>query len=630
MNQTQPTIEPSEAQAQHEANLWAAFADTQPTAREAFCQSWLALQSHMLTEVLCGMVLLKEPEQEAYIPAAVWPSPEQNITHLKPAAERSLAERRGLLESSQGDDASGIQIAYPIEVQGQLYGVVVLELAKRSKVRLQDAFRKLHWGIAWIELVVRRSPSSALGIAAQASQSRGPAQERLELMIEMVAAVVEEPRYKAAVRALATELALVLECDRASIGLVKGKKIKLQAISHSVQFGKNMNLVRAIELAMEEALDQQAPVRFPDQQEGIPLVTQAHEALIKDHGGEFLCSVPFSSGGEFVGVLTLERSEGQAFDDDRVKLAEGVTELVGPVIITKRRDDKWLIAKVFDSAKEQLKRLFGPRHLTYKLVAILLAAIGTFCVVAEGDYRVAADALLEGEVQRVVAAPQEGFVATAEVRAGDLVEAGQVMAQLDDRDLELERLKLASERDQYQKEYREALASADRAKVSILSAQNQQVQAQLALVMEQLSRLKLLAPFDGVVVSGDLTQSLGAPVERGEELFVVAPLESYRVVIKIDERQIGHVEVGQSGQLALTSMPNEPIELVVEKITPVATTEEGRNYFRVEGSLSQDSDGLRPGMQGVAKVHVDQRKLVWIWARELINWVQLTYWKFVP
>ena len=65
-------------------------------------------------------------------------------------------------------------------------------------------------------------------------------------------------------------------------------------------------------------------------------------------------------------------------------------------------------------------------------------------------------------------------------------------------------------------------------------AQIEQAEAQLALVEEQLSRARLVAPFDGFIVVGDLSQSLGSPVERGDVLFEVAPLDGFRVVLEVD------------------------------------------------------------------------------------------------
>ncbi|MEW6690986.1 MAG: HlyD family efflux transporter periplasmic adaptor subunit, partial [Pseudomonadota bacterium] len=155
-------------------------------------------------------------------------------------------------------------------------------------------------------------------------------------------------------------------------------------------------------------------------------------------------------------------------------------------------------------------------------------------------------------------------------------------------------------------------------------------QAQMALVEEQIARTRLVAPFDAVVVKGDLSQSLGAAVERGNVLFEVAPLDSYRVIMKVDERDIAEVALGQPGRLALASMPNTEIALVVEKITPVSVVDEGRNYFRVEAVAKGATEKLRPGMEGVGKIEVERRRLIWIWTHKLLHWLRMWVWSWWP
>ena len=163
----------------------------------------------------------------------------------------------------------------------------------------------------------------------------------------------------------------------------------------------------------------------------------------------------------------------------------------------------------------------------------------------------------------------------------------------------------------------------------MVSAQIAQSEAQLALVEEQLARTLMLAPIDGLIVSGDLSQSLGSPVERGQVLFEIAPLNDYRVALQVDERDIAQVKTGQSGQLALAGIPNDVLPFAVRRITPVATAEEGRNYFRVEAHLSKPSSRLRPGMEGVGKIDIGQRKLIWIWTHSLLDWARLWAWKWL-
>jgi hypothetical protein len=63
----------------------------------------------------------------------------------------------------------------------------------------------------------------------------------------------------------------------------------------------------------------------------------------------------------------------------------------------------------------------------------------------------------------------------------------------------------------------------------------------------------------------------------------------------------------------------------------VSTAREGRNHFRVEATLESGSGlRLRPGMEGVAKVAVDERRLASIWTGEMINWLRLKAWAWTP
>jgi multidrug resistance efflux pump len=313
-----------------------------------------------------------------------------------------------------------------------------------------------------------------------------------------------------------------------------------------------------------------------------------------------------------------------------VELCEHAALLVGPVLDVKRKEDRWLGQKALDSAMTLARKLAGPRHTALKLWTLLAVLAIAFLAIAEGDFMVTADASLEGKVQRAITAAMQGYIVEARARAGDVVRKGDVLAALDDRDLRVERQRLVSQGVQQENERRQAIAEGNRARARILEAQNGQVDAQLALVDEQIARTRLVAPFDAVIVKGDLSQSLGAAVERGNVLFELAPLDTYRVIMKVDERDITEVAVGQSGRLALTSMPNDEIGLSVEKITPVSVVEEGRNYFRVEAVAKGATEKLRPGMEGVGKIQVDRRKLLWIWTHKLVHWMRMWVWSWWP
>jgi multidrug resistance efflux pump len=537
-----------------------------------------------------------------------------------------LREKRAVIRKRDVPGEAGMppqeryHVAYPIEVANHVHGVVALELAPRSAPRLQGAMRQLQWGAAWLEVLFHRQRTTA----------QGASQERPQTALELIATILEQPRFQAAATAFVTALATRLACDRVSVGFVRRGRVRVRAISHTAHFGKKTNLTRALEAAMEEAYDQAAVVTSPPTPTAPFRITHAHQEYARQHGAGALCSVPLSHDGQVLGVLMLERPDDQPFPAATLALCEAVAALAGPILEQQRRDDRWLITKAVEALHTQLGRLVGPRHVIRKLVVVGLAAVVTFLAVARGDYRVAATTFIEPAIKRAILAPFEGYIAEAQVRAGDLVHAGDVLCSLDDRDLKLERLKWRGQREQYAKQYQQAMALRNAPLAQIVTAQIAQAEAELARVEEYLERARVRAPFEGLVVTGDLSQSIGAPVERGHTLFEVAPLETYRVILEVDERDVAQLAVAQQGHLVLAAFPHDPLSLSVAKLTPVSSAREGRNYFRVEAQLAETPARLRPGMEGVSKVTIDRRLLVWIWTHQAIDWLRLTLWSWWP
>ena len=607
-----------------EQDLWRQFAEA--TTLKTFCQSWLSLQCHMFKGIRSALVLLGAPDRGPFTPAAVWPNPNFSVKHLTGAAERALKERRGLLIKSDSSPSSENllvethHIAYPVEVADKIHGVVVLEVEQYYAQEVQDIMRQLHWGSAWLEVMLRRVDAAKI---AEKNES-------LQAILDLVASAVEHQRFQQAAMAFVNRLATKLECDRVSLGFKDRHKLNISALSHSAEFVKQMNLVRAIGSGMDEAIDQEAVIVYPLPSDRAPLVTRAHEELARQHGAGNICTIPLKSDRKFLGGLTLERPADRLFDPATIELCETVAAIVGPILNEKRREERWLIVKAGESFAIQLRKLVGAGHLALKLIAILIFALVIFFSFFKWDYRVTAPTTLEGTIQRVISAPFNGYISEARARAGDIVKQGDLLTLLDDRDLKLEHLKWVSQREQLLKEYREAMAKHDRPQVRVIQAKVDQAEAQISLLDEQLARSRIVAPFDGVVMKGDLSQLLGSPVEKGQMLFEIAPLESYRVIVEVDERDIDDITVDQKGNLILSSMPGDVFPLKIEKITPVSVAKEGRNYFRVEAHLERKSERLRPGMEGIGKINIDRRRLIWIWTHDLIDWLRLKLWSWLP
>ncbi len=80
----------------------------------------------------------------------------------------------------------------------------------------------------------------------------------------------------------------------------------------------------------------------------------------------------------------------------------------------------------------------------------------------------------------------------------------------------------------------------------------------------------------------------------------------------------------------MSSLPDKPFQYTVDRITPISESKEGRNFFRVEARLDSVTPGLRPGMSGVSKTRVEERLLIRIWTKRLVNWLRLAVWRWLP
>jgi RND family efflux transporter MFP subunit len=582
---------------------------------DAYSRIWLTLQCGLIGNVSGGVVM---SGQEAGNAAAVWPQDWSPVA-LSAVVELAATQRRGVVRYDSSSEATAdgarAQLAFPILIGDAVRWVAALQLRHANEPQTRAAMRQLQWGSAGLRDFLQRQGRVDTALAAVKAQSA----------LDLLSVVLEQEGFGQACRALATELAARFGCERVGVGMVRNGHAHVQAISHSAQFGRYMNLVRLVGAAMDEALDQHAIIRYPASSDELN-VTRAHAELARASGASTVLTVPLFVKDRFTGALTLEHPT--SFEPDTIAILDGVAATVAPILEEKRSNDRWLIVKAGEALSTQFVRLLGPGYPKRKLALLVtLAAVVAFYFWT-GPYRVTTDAMIEGRIQRSVVAPFNGFVLEAPARAGDTVRAGQLLARLDDRDLLLERLKWITERERRKLEFEKAMGERNRSEQLISTTQVEQAEAQIRLVDEQLERAKLVAPFDGIVISGDLTQSIGASLQRGQELFQIAPLDSYRVALDVDESQIGDIAIGQKGLLVVSSVPGEEFPLDVTKITPVSKAHDGRNTFRVEGQLVTAALSLRPGMHGVAKIDIDRRHMIWIWTRSFLEWARLTLWRW--
>nr|WP_272490829.1 HlyD family efflux transporter periplasmic adaptor subunit [Mesobacterium pallidum] len=451
-------------------------------------------------------------------------------------------------------------------------------------------------------------------------------------MTALLAAADEHERFDGAALSLVNAVPEHTGFDGAALGMVRRGRVRLEALSRQASFARKSDRARAWEAAMDEVVAQSEVIAWPERPDGRRMIDGAHRALAQDLGAGALVSAPLLVRGQVVGVLTLQRARGE----DAMRLADRtldelrlVAAAIAPLLKAKHDARRLVSGRLRDWAGRGATALLG-RRPAIAAGALAAALVLGLPWVIPTDLRLRADATLEGAVQQAAVAPVDGFVAEQFARAGQEVTEGQLLARLDDRDLALERSGAEARVGQARQALREALSDGDRAAAAIANAELDEARAALDLIAERLSRLEITAPIAGLIVSGDLSQRIGAPVTRGDTLFEIAAQSGWRLRIDLSEYDLGLVAPGQAGQAVLTGLPGQPVPFTVTAIAAVSDPAEGENRFRVEARVTEPPPTLRPGMEGTAKITAGRTSLARAWTRGTWVRLRLLLWRIWP
>ncbi|MEL7448532.1 MAG: HlyD family efflux transporter periplasmic adaptor subunit [Pseudomonadota bacterium] len=578
---------------------------------------WLSLQCQMIPGVRHAVFAANRRASGDFGTLETWPDGADAPAGMMAVLHAAMAS--GATEVSESRPSDGdpvVLVASPLRRGGEVCGGVAVEVTGLQPAQVPVVVQLMNWGSAWPAFLADQDDARKRDRAAPA----------VGFGLELLAG----DSLSASLAAAATRLARNYGAKRAAIGLRESATVRVAALSGRAAFDRRSEPVRLLEAAMNEACDQEASVVLPAPDADSVLVTEAHARLAGGEAPSAVCTVPSRYRGAFSGAMVVVRDADRPFTASEVGDLEALASLVGAAQSVRRRADSSALDRLREAASKQFDRLTGAGHRRFKLGAAAAAALLVFLGLGTGTHHVSADARLAGIEERELVAPADGFVAESHVRAGARVQAGDLLATLDDAPLKLELARWQSQRDELSNEYHRSLSELNRGAARVLEAQIAQADAQIALVADVIERTRIVAPFDGLVVSGDLSQSAGRPVTIGESLFTVAPLDGYRVVLQVDESRVPDVQIGTTGRLALAALPGEHFDLRVTRLNGMATTADGSNILEVEAALVGDSPHLRPGMKGVARLDGGRARLLGIWTGGLVEKLRMWWWAWSP
>jgi len=296
----------------------------------------------------------------------------------------------------------------------------------------------------------------------------------------------------------------------------------------------------------------------------------------------------------------------------------------GPGTARKRRAPLWMVATAMGVGILLVLGYVLFRRLPSALPSADAKEIDAFTVPAAGQgpgVVLSGSGYVEAQVRADISAKIPGRLEFLEVEEGDRVRAGELIAQLENRDyqarLELARRELAERQaavaeaeailaeDQRERERQTRLVAegvsgaaelekaqarrdASKARLDTTRAGVESAAARVAVAHADLENTLIRAPFNGVVIRkmakvGEMVmpQSFGSDTNTKSGIVQLADFKTLEVEVDVQEANIARLSEGQRARVVLKSYRERPYQGVLRQVLPTADRAQGTVLVRV-------------------------------------------------
>jgi len=416
-------------------------------------------------------------------------------------------------------------------------------------------------------------------------------------------------------------------CEQVAFGEVENGRIVVSAISGIANFKSNSPGVVKISQAMEECVDHNDIIvsqRRGDQEleNGFCI----HQQWSLDTSDSCVCSIPLRTDDTIVSVISFRRSSNQPFSQAELTDIQQRINGFGPAISLIKKANASPAKLLKASISSASRKLIGPGAWGRKLlVASLLIGVGYFFL-GTTTYTPSCVATLKPAKSLQVSAPFNTTLKAVHVRAGDKVAAGDLLFEMDTKNLELELASVDGELGVTQVQMRESLsegsvteAALHRSKIVALTSSRQVLQNKI-----EMSRIT--AKEAGTVLECDLATRIGQMFQIGQPMLRLANGNEWNVEIEVPDYVSSYIAEEQKGVFATKARPGKEFDLQVTQINESSELGEAKNVFLAKAKLDADAVWLKSGMQGFARVETVSKPVWWVSLHRVIDYARINFW----
>lgn len=457
--------------------------------------------------------------------------------------------------------------------------------------------------------------------------------EVLEALVKVSGEITSTLDLDRVLKAIVDEPATVIPYERAAIALEQRGKLQIRAVTGAVTINSQDPDIVRLQALLEWASLSSEPMLLAQHGDEVEDVREETRAKFQNYfaqsGMRGFHSLPLGDDDGRVGILSFESSNPDFLNTAHLEM---IKVLAGQATVALRNASLYREVPFIDLLEPILarKRKFLALEKRRRMALIAAgAAVLIFLAAFPLPLRVDGPATVAPAHSAQVQPEVAGVVQRVNVREGDVVQRGTVLANLDDSQY---RVELAAAQAKYEtaiSQMNRALASNDGSEAGIERVQADYWGSEVGRARERLAKTALVAPIDGRVATSRIEDLVGRSLNPGDAFAEVVDTSQAGIDVAVDELDAALVRTGERAVVKLEGVPSRTFHAAVTIVSPKAELQGDQRFFYAR-LLIPNSDGtLRPGMQGRSKISTGWAPAGWVIFRRPGMWIWSKIWSWL-
>jgi len=457
--------------------------------------------------------------------------------------------------------------------------------------------------------------------------------EILQTLVQVSGEITSTLNLDSVLQSIVNHTQAIIPFERAAIALEQRGGLQLKAVSGMKQINPADPVVSGLSEMLEWASISNNETHISQHDDEIddprPETKAKFAAYFAASGMRAFYALPLIDDQGRLGVLSFESRDPDFLTAAHLEI---IKVLAGQATVALRNASLYRevpFINVLEPLLQKKKRFLAMEKRRRGLTIAGVLVLGLFLAFCPLPMRVSGNATVGSGRTAQVQAGVDGVVRNVYVREGELVRQGAVLAGLEDWNYRADLAAVEAKYSEAVASMNRALAQNDGTLAGTERLKTDYFHAELTRARERLDRTSIRAPFDGIVTTPQIQNSVGRRLMHGDTFAEMVETSQVTVDVAIPEDDSTLLRSGEHASIKLESFPLQTFRGEVGVVSPQSQVQSDEVVFMARVNVPNLHGKIRPGMQGRGKVSVGMHPAGYVFFRGFAMWIWGKLWSWV-